>query len=205
MIKIETVVSGEIRVNCYLVYDDISKSALIVDPGQEGGKVISKIEELGLKPEMLINTHGHFDHCWADDEIRARYKIPFAAHKDEVEMLGNPDKNFSSFYGGDISVQAPEIVLNDGDITKLSFAEFKTIHTPGHTKGGICILIGNFLLTGDTLFKEDIGRTDLEGGSYEQLMQSLAKLKKLDPALIVYPGHEESTTLEYEIKFNPNL
>jgi glyoxylase-like metal-dependent hydrolase (beta-lactamase superfamily II) len=205
MIKVETVISGDIQTNCYLIYDSNSKAALIIDPGQDDIKVIAEIERLKIKPEMLINTHGHFDHIIADDIIRDKFNIPLAVHKDEIEMIMDPAKNISAFYGMPTAVKQPEIVLQDGQIVKLSFTQFQVLHTPGHSRGGICLLFDKFLISGDTLFKCDIGRTDLENGSFEILMSSLEKLKKLAPSLIVYPGHGESTILDYELKNNPYL
>ncbi|MDR1952185.1 MAG: MBL fold metallo-hydrolase [Elusimicrobiota bacterium] len=205
MIKVESVVSGPIRTNCYLIYDSDTKAALIVDPGQDGDKVIEAVNSLGLKPEMLVNTHGHFDHIFDDDKIRKKFNIPLAVYKDEAYMLADPNKNASAFFEEPVSITNPEILLEDNQIVKLSFTEFKVIHTPGHTKGGICLLFDKFLITGDTLFKGEVGRTDLEDGSYQTLMQSLEKLKSLDPSLIIYPGHEEYTDLDYELKHNPYL
>ena len=99
MIKTEFILSGEFQENCYIVYDDTSKKAIIIDPGQDGKKVIDKIEKLKLKPELLINTHGHFDHTFSDDIIRQKYNIPLAIHKGDTEMLSDANKNFSTMIG----------------------------------------------------------------------------------------------------------
>ncbi|MDR2771953.1 MAG: MBL fold metallo-hydrolase [Elusimicrobiota bacterium] len=205
MIKIDIVVSGEVQTNCYLIYDSSTKAAAIVDPGADGAIVISNIQKLGLKPEILINTHGHFDHILDDDKLRKQFNIPLAVHKDEVEMLADGTKNSSAFFGKEVRVLNPEILLSDEQVIELSFTKFQVIATPGHTKGGICLLFDNFIVTGDTLFKEDVGRTDLKGGSYRTLMLSLEKLKKLPPELIVYPGHGDISTIDYEMKNNPYL
>jgi glyoxylase-like metal-dependent hydrolase (beta-lactamase superfamily II) len=205
MLKVINVLSGDIRTNCYLIFDDLTKAALIIDPGEDTQKVIDKIKELKLIPELLINTHGHFDHIIADDAIRDEFQILLAVHKDEIEMIMDPVKNFSDYYGKSTSVRKPEIILEDGSLTKLSFTQFQTIHTPGHSAGGICLLFDDFLITGDTLFKGDIGRTDLENGNFDTLMSSLKKLKTLKPSLIIYPGHGQQSTLDYELKNNPYL
>jgi glyoxylase-like metal-dependent hydrolase (beta-lactamase superfamily II) len=205
MINVQIIVSGQIEVNCYLIYDSITLKTLIVDPGEEGDKVISEIDKNNLKPEMLINTHSHFDHILSDEQIRNHYKIPLAAHTESVDNLADPQKNASAFFSNSISVKKPEILLEDNQIISVSFTKFQVIHTPGHTNDSICLLFDNFLITGDTLFAGDVGRTDLRDGSQIKLNQSLLKLKNLSPSLIIYPGHAESSVLSYELKHNPYL
>lgn len=205
MVKIKKIISGVLEENCYVVYDSESLHAVIIDPGEDGEKVISEIEKDKLKPEMLVNTHGHYDHILSDDQVRLKFKIPLAIHKYEAEMLASVYKNGSKLFGYPKTVKTPEILLEDSQEVKLSFTVFKVIHTPGHTKGGICLLFDSFLVTGDTLFAGTIGRTDFDGGSYEKIMSSLSKIKKLNPSLIIYPGHGSNTTLANEIRHNPYL
>ncbi|MDR3244625.1 MAG: MBL fold metallo-hydrolase [Elusimicrobiota bacterium] len=205
MLKIKTIVSGQIKVNCYIVYDSETLSAIIIDPGEEGDKVISEIQKDSLKPEMLLNTHSHFDHIYSDEQIRQYFKIPLGAHTQSIGILSDPQKNGSAFFSSPISVQKPDILFNDNQIIELKWTKFQVIHTPGHTKDSVCFLFDGFLITGDTLFAGDIGRTDLEGGSYGEIINSLRKIKKLDPSLIIYPGHEESSILSYELKNNKYL
>ena len=205
MVKIKKVVSGELGINCYIIYDDETLKALIVDPGEDGDKVIAAIEAERLIPELLINTHGHYDHILSDDKIREKYKIPLAIHKDEVEMISDPQKNASVYFAKPTSVKAPEILLSDGEIVSLSFAKFKVIHTPGHSKGGICLLFDGFLISGDTLFAGTIGRTDFPGGDFGEMENSLKKLAVLDPSTVIYPGHASRTTLANELRHNPYL
>ncbi|MDR3049573.1 MAG: MBL fold metallo-hydrolase [Elusimicrobiota bacterium] len=205
MLKIKTIVSGQIQVNCYIVYDADTKAAVIIDPGEEGDKITSEIEKDGLKPEMLINTHGHFDHILSDDQIRKHFNIPLAAHTESVPILLDPQKNASVFFGFPVSIKKPDILLADNQVVELPWTKFKVIHTPGHTKDSICLLFDDFLITGDTLFAGDIGRTDLADGSYGQIIQSLQKIKQLSPSLTIYPGHEESSTLDFELKNNKYL
>ncbi|MDR3253813.1 MAG: MBL fold metallo-hydrolase [Endomicrobium sp.] len=205
MLKVKKIISGILEENCYVVYNSESLQAVIIDPGEDGTKVIYEIKGDNLKPELLINTHGHYDHILSDDQIRSEFKISLAIHKNESEMLANAYKNGSGFFSSPGIIKKPEILLEDNQELKLSCTTFKVIHTPGHTKGSICLLFDDFLITGDTLFAGAIGRTDLEGGSYEEIMNSLAKLKKLNPYLIIYPGHGSRTTLANEIRHNPYL
>ncbi|MDR3112355.1 MAG: MBL fold metallo-hydrolase [Elusimicrobiota bacterium] len=206
MVKVKKVISGALEVNCYIVYDDESLKAALIDPGESGSKVIAEIKKERLEPEILINTHGHFDHIYSDDQIRKEFKIPLAVFKDEVEMLADPYKNASKPHTDfALSVKNPKILFEDNQEFKLSFTAFKVIHTPGHSEGGICLLFNNFLITGDTLFAGNIGRTDLPGGNIEKMRQSLAKIKKLRPDITVYPGHSSQTTLANEFCHNPYL
>ncbi|MDR2666157.1 MAG: MBL fold metallo-hydrolase [Endomicrobium sp.] len=201
MIKIKKIVSGVLAENCYVVYNSENLQAVVIDPGEDGEKVIFELVKYKLKPEMIINTHGHYDHVLSDDQIRLKFKIPLAIHRYELETVVNTSNllNFSC------SVKMPEIILEDGQEVKLTFTTFKVIHTPGHTKGSICLLFRDFLITGDTLFAGTIGRTDLIGGSYGEILGSLSKIKRLNPSLVIYPGHGSKTTLANELRHNPYL
>jgi glyoxylase-like metal-dependent hydrolase (beta-lactamase superfamily II) len=205
MIKIDFVVSGEFQVNCYLIYDDTSKKAIIVDPGLDGKKVIDKIEKLNLSPELLINTHGHFDHTFSDDIIRQKYNIPLAIHKKDTEMLSDANKNFSTILGKPIIINNADIIFDKEETKEISFCKYSVIYTPGHSKGSICILIDDMLFAGDTIFKYSIGRTDLFGGDYNEILLSLQKIKKLPQHTKIFPGHGPFTTLSDELNFNPYL
>ncbi|MDR3071806.1 MAG: MBL fold metallo-hydrolase [Endomicrobium sp.] len=206
-VQVKKILSGALDTNCYVVYDPENLHAAIVDPGEDGVKVISEIEREKFKPEILINTHGHYDHILSDDEVRSRFKIPLAVHKDEVSMLFDAYKNGSSLFSnvGAKIVKNPDMLLEDDQKVNLSFTSFKIMHTPGHTKGGICLLFDDFLITGDTLFAGTIGRTDLYGGDDEKMRESLSELKKLEASLIIYPGHGSRTTLSNELRHNQYL
>ncbi len=203
MIQITGVVSGNLQVNCYIVYDVNLKKAIIIDPGEQAQKVINKIETLNLQPELLINTHGHFDHIFSDDIVREKYNIPLAIFKDDVEMLSDSNLNLSQYMDNPITIKQADIIFDKEEVKETSFCKYKVIHTPGHSKGSICILIDDILFSGDTVFKYSIGRTDLPGGNYNELIQSLEKIKKLPKDIIVYPGHGPITTLKEELENNP--
>ena len=202
MIKIKKIISGVLEVNCYIIYDSNSLHAVIIDPGQDGNKVINEIERDSLVPEMLINTHGHYDHILSDDQIRLRFNIPLAIARQDSSMLADANKNGSCLFAIPTTVKNANIFLEDNQEIKLSFTTFKVMSTPGHTKGGICLLFDGFLLTGDTLFAGTIGRTDFDGGDYQEMLNSLKRLKELDPSLVIYPGHGSITTLANELKHN---
>ncbi|MDR1104153.1 MAG: MBL fold metallo-hydrolase, partial [Endomicrobium sp.] len=150
MIKVKKVGTGAIDENCYLVYDADTKYAAIIDPGENADQIINVIESENLKPEILINTHGHYDHVIADDKIRLKYKVPLAVHKDDAEILAESEKNYSFIGGTPVSIKKPEILLEDNQEVKLSFITFKVLSTPGHSKGSVCLLFGSYLFTGDT-------------------------------------------------------
>ena len=203
MIQITGVVSGNLQVNCYIVYDVNLKKAIIIDPGEQAQKVINKIETLNLQPELLINTHGHFDHIFSDDIVREKYNIPLAIFKDDVEMLSDSNLNLSQYMDNPITIKQADIIFDKEEVKETSFCKYKVIHTPGHSKGSICILIDDILFAGDTVFKYSIGRTDLPDGNYNELMQSLEKIKKLSKNITIYPGHGPVTTLKEELENNP--
>jgi glyoxylase-like metal-dependent hydrolase (beta-lactamase superfamily II) len=204
MLKVKKIISGALAVNCYLVYDSQTKEALIADPGQDGERVICEIEKENLKPKMLVNTHAHFDHILFDEQIRQKFNVPLAVHESDAEMLSDPLQNgSSSFFGKGVSIKKPEIFLSDGQTVQLSFAQFKVIHTPGHTEGGICLLFDGFVLTGDTLFAGTIGRTDFPNSDHKKMQTSLERLKKLPPQTVVYPGHGSITTIANELRHTP--
>ncbi|MDR1259781.1 MAG: MBL fold metallo-hydrolase [Endomicrobium sp.] len=202
MLKVKKIVSGVLRENCYVIYDSESLRAVIIDPGEDGTKIIREIEVNCLKPELVVNTHGHYDHVFSNNQVCSEFNVPLAIHKNDIEMLASIYKSPS------LSVcifKEPEILLKDNCELKLSFTTFRTMHTPGHTKGSVCLLFDNFLITGDTLFAGTIGRTDLNGGNYEEIMDSISRLKKLDSCLTILPGHGSCTTLANEIRHNSYL
>lgn len=202
MPKIKNIVSGQLETNCWLVYDDVTKAAVIIDPGEDGQTVIETVEGLALKPELLINTHGHFDHILSDDIIRKKYNIPLAIHKDDLSFLSDVNKNASYIIGKPTTINNPEIIFEKEGSYKTSFCMYSVINTPGHTPGSVCILIDDNLFSGDTLFEGSIGRTDFPDSSPSAMKKSLQKIKQLDKKILVYPGHGCSTNIEKELSSN---
>ncbi|MCD6595748.1 MBL fold metallo-hydrolase [bacterium] len=193
---ITRIIVGELDTNCYLLSND-EKSTLLIDPGADGCKIVSKIDELLLKPVAILLTHGHYDHIGAVNFLAEKFKIPIYAHHDEIEMLANPDMNFSSMFADNISVSAEPISQNI--LIELGFPESKIIDLPGHTKGGIGIIDRNIFISGDTVFANGgIGRTDLPYSNVKMLVQSIEKILKLPDNLILYPGHGGRSILRQE-------
>ena len=193
MLQVKRILVGIVGTNCYIVYDKDTKEAVVIDPGAEEERIISFIEEEGLKPEAILLTHGHFDHILAVPALVEKYKIPLYAAKEEREMLGDGELNLSG--------RDPE------DSVEFLGRKWKVITSPGHTKGSVCYFLAGeipYLFSGDTLFFESYGRTDLFSGSEKDIIKSIReKLFLLPDDTLVFPGHEESTTIRNEKSYNP--
>jgi glyoxylase-like metal-dependent hydrolase (beta-lactamase superfamily II) len=202
---LETVVVGSMEVNCYILASDENCAAIIVDPGDDEDKIRRVLKSYGLKPAFIINTHSHFDHIGCDD----KFGVPVYVHSQDAESLKDARRNFSPFFGSAYKVKSEIKTLKDRDIIKLGQLELEVIHTPGHTAGGISLLMkkpkDNILFTGDTLFCQGVGRTDL-GGDEDLLIKSIReKLLILPDDTIIYPGHGPSSTIGDEKRNNPFL
>lgn len=198
--KIIRLILGEYGTNCYILYSN--DEAIIIDPAGEAEKIIKAIDERKLTPSKILLTHAHPDHFGALDTIREHYKIKaYISVKDE-DMLEKRSKELMSMLGLNSYIKADEY-YKEGDLIDFSGGKIEVIETPGHTPGGVCLLIDNILFSGDTLFYLSIGRTDLPGGDFEEIMNSLNKLMKLDKKIIVLPGHGQETTIGFEQENNP--
>lgn len=202
----EKVVVGLYAVNCYIIGDENTKDAVIVDPGENADQILSIVNKHSLNVKHIILTHAHGDHIGALDVIKSKTNAPIHIHENDEKMLMDKHKNFTTMMGGKgIEIKADHL-LSDGDIIKVGDLELEIIHTPGHSMGGICILVENILISGDTLFAGSIGRTDLEGGNYSKLIQSIKeKLMVLEDSITVLPGHGPSSTIGRERLSNPFL
>ncbi|MCX5781368.1 MAG: MBL fold metallo-hydrolase [Elusimicrobia bacterium] len=203
--SVQKVVVGYFETNCYIIFEKSSKKAFIIDPGADADLIIGKVSSLNLMPKGIINTHGHIDHTGANSEIKSSYNIPVYIHKDDEKFLYDSSLNGSVFFGEDKKLPKADVILSDSEIIKESPFEFKVIHTPGHTPGGICLVIEDIIFTGDTLFKGSVGRWDLPGGSEKELKNSLKILNKFPKEMIVFPGHGPESTLKEEFDTNPYL
>lgn len=196
--KVETYVLGPLQTNTYLL--QIDNDVLLVDPASKAEKLIEILGERNLIGILL--THGHFDHIKAVDGLYDKYHCPVYMHKDD-EMLAR-DKSSGSMFGLVSYISCPIIHIEEG-INKIGPFEFEVIYTPGHSEGSVIYVFDDCIFTGDTLFKGSIGRTDLKGGSFSTIKQSLQIFKSFDKNYIIYPGHDLSTTLYEELNFNPFL
>ena len=196
--NIITVSVGELLTNCYLVSSNDTKEAMIVDPGDEPLKIIKVIEEFGLKPLFIVNTHLHPDHLRGNSEISNKYGIPVYIGEKENGFLGRNKMVFSVFTGVGSEELKFNKFLKEGDELKVGELKFQVVETPGHSPGGICLYGHESLFSGDTLFAGDVGRVDIPGGSEKKLVDSFKKLLKLPGETKVYPGHGKSTTIKDE-------
>lgn len=194
----------EFGTNTYLVWDEISQEAAIIDPAAPSQSLIDEIKSMGIILKFLISTHGHGDHIGGNKSINDNFDVKNCIHKDDADSLTDPRMNLSTLWNSKIVAPKADIILNDGDELTLGNEKLQIIHTPGHSKGGICILTGNLLFCGDTLFADGIGRTDLPGGDYSTLINSIkSKLFVLDGNIIILPGHGPDSTIEDEKVGNP--
>lgn len=204
--RIKTYPVGQIGTNCYVIYREGQKKAVIVDPGADGAYILNMCRELSVIPEAILLTHGHFDHILAvKDIIRAFPEGKVYAGEHERETLADPAVNLSSGFGGPCAVHADEYV-KDGDILSLAGLSFQVLFTPGHTSGSVCYLIKEegVLISGDTLFLESLGRTDLPTGDQLKIVKSITeRLFVLPGDTLVYPGHGDMTTIGHEKTYNP--
>ena len=202
---IKTYVGGPLSVNCYLVIDEETKKAFVVDPGGENQPLHQYVAENGLTVEAILLTHGHPDHICGIERFRKTYPDAIlVAHQDEESLLGSAEQNHSKMYcGKDITLQADRWV-SDHDGIEVGGLSPVFLHTPGHTPGGMCIYVKDCLFSGDTLFRNSIGRTDFPYGSFPELKKSIhSKLFALPNHTVVYPGHEGTTTIGHEKESNP--
>lgn len=203
---VERVVVGSYAVNCYVIGDEKTKEAVIVDPGADSKSILSVVNKHNLKVKYIILTHAHGDHIGALDAVKAETNAPVYIHEADDSMLRDKHRNFTSLMGGKAVEMGADKLLKDGDVLTVGDIELNIIHTPGHSKGGISIQFENILICGDSLFAGSIGRTDLEGGSFPQLIQSIKeKLLVLEDNITVLPGHGPSSTIGRERASNPFL
>ncbi|MDD2690060.1 MAG: MBL fold metallo-hydrolase [Candidatus Omnitrophica bacterium] len=203
---LETVCVGQMQVNCYILAARDNSGAVIIDPGDDARKIKRILEKHKLNPAFIINTHGHYDHIGADDE----FGVPVYVHAKDSPLLKNPELNLSSFFLSAYSVKERIIELEDKKTVEFGELQLEVIHTPGHTPGGICLLMkkpeNKILFTGDTLFYRGIGRADFRGADEASLIKSIKeRLLTLADDTVIYPGHGPSSTIGDERRKNPFL
>ncbi|OGH97487.1 MAG: hypothetical protein A2104_07815 [Candidatus Melainabacteria bacterium GWF2_32_7] len=201
---IKTLVIGAFEVNNYLVFHENSNEAVLIDAGGDYEATKALADKHNVKIKYILNTHGHLDHVAGDEKIQAKEGAKVLLHKNDG-FLVNALKQHLALYGmPEYEVPKIDEYIEDGQEIKAGGLTFKAIHTPGHSPGAVCYLIDNVIFSGDTLFADSVGRTDLPGGSYEELGNSIKnKLFTLDDNIVVYPGHGPSTTIKHEKINNP--
>ena len=192
------------QTNTWLIYDSDSRDAILIDPSAPDEALLKHIRSLELKVHYIVNTHGHGDHIGGNDWFREKLKAQLAIHCLDAPMLTDNKKNLSAYMDSPLSNSAADILLEDDQMLEAGTIKLRVIHTPGHTPGGICLLAEDYLISGDTLFEQSIGRTDFPGGSHSQIISSIkTKLFNLPEKTLVCPGHGPKTTIGTEKINNP--
>ncbi len=197
--KIQTFEAGPLGANNYLLTD--GNEAVLIDCSEVKQEILDELKDKALK--YILLTHGHFDHVLGVNEMKKITNAPVLIHKDDIPRMEESASIMQTF--GVTGVETPQAdnFINDNDILKFGDTEIKIIHTPGHTEGCVCYLIDGRLFSGDTLFRDSVGRCDLPGGNFSKMSDSIKNiLFKLDDNITVYPGHGPETSIGYEKKYN---
>jgi len=203
MAEIHTLVVGQLQTNCYILKSH--SEAIVVDPGDEPERILRFIKDLSVTTKQIIATHTHFDHVLGVEGVRKVTKTPFMIHRDDLPMLESMQTRVRQFMGFEVP-PPPKVdgYFKDGDVQSVGDEKIRILHTPGHSPGSISLSGKGYVLTGDALFNQSIGRTDLPGGDLDTLIHSITeKLFTLDDETIVYPGHGPETTIGDERLANP--
>lgn len=191
--------------NCYIIKAE-NGDAAVIDPASFGPALRRVMEEEGISElKYILLTHGHFDHITGADKFRQSFGGKIAIHRLDAPCLESSNESRAAMFGYPFRAFKEDIILEDGDTLDFGDGEIRVMHTPGHTVGSVCFIMGNNLFSGDTLFRLSVGRTDFPGGSMTEMMSSVKKLKALEGFYKVYPGHEAVSDLDYEKSYNPYM
>ena len=199
--EIKSLCLGMMGTMCYTIVSD--KVAVVVDPGFESAELVRFFEENADKEKWIFITHGHFDHISFADELREKSGAKIAVGEFDADALQNPELNLAYLFRATLKPFVADKLLIDDEKFKVGDLEFKILTTPGHTVGSVCYLLGENLFSGDVLFYESIGRDDFPGGNRQTLTKSIKRLYELPDETVVYPGHNQPTTIGHEKKYNP--
>lgn len=191
---------GYVDSNVFIITDLRTNQSAVVDPDFQNVKIDEVVKNFDVK--LILLTHAHFDHIASADKLRELTNAPIMIHEGDFDSCCDKSFNLSSLFGSLVSFNADKSLV-DGEVIKLGESEIKVFHTPGHTKGSSCFIIGDDMISGDMFFNYSIGRTDFPGGSVYEMKNSIEKLKNLEVDYNVYPGHGTSTTLYFEKENNP--
>lgn len=202
--KYQKIVVGMMQTNAYIVFDEKTRKAVVIDPGEEGKRIATVIREMNLSLERILLTHGHFDHIGAVDDLKKEFPdVHTVVHKKDASLLMDSNQNLSFMSFNQISCTPADILLEGGEELALGESVIEVIHTPGHSGGSVSYLVDGVIFGGDTLFYESIGRYDY--GSFAEIMDSLQNLMRFPDDTKVMPGHGPETTIGHERFFNPYL
>jgi hydroxyacylglutathione hydrolase len=203
---VQTLSVGQLATNCYLVICPDMREAMLIDPAAEAERLLDALEKADARLTTIVNTHGHLDHVLANEAVRAATGAALLMHEADVGMLLRPDPVLAGWLGVRPAFSAPDKTLADGEMVRVGRLSFTALHTPGHTPGGLSLYGHGAVFTGDALFRNGVGRTDLPGGNWKQLEQSIVgKLFGLPDETIVYPGHGPISIIVHERTDNPFL
>lgn len=204
-IMVRSLVLGMVATNCYFVMNQETKEMLLIDPADDLEAIDQQVFKMGGRPVAILLTHGHFDHMMAAADGREKYQIPVYAHQLEQEVLEHLEYNLSGRWLNAYSMKADQLV-SDGDVLELAGFQIQVLHTPGHTQGSSCYYLPEEgkLFSGDTLFAQSYGRTDFPTSSMGDMQSSIKRLlSTLPEETEVFPGHNESTSISIEKRYNP--
>jgi len=206
---VKALVVGPFASNCFIVGSEVTKECMIIDPGADPKTILNAVHDLGLSVTLIVATHNHIDHVGALRPVKDATNAPYAVHEEDSKeaMPAMFGRMLGLVMGSSLkSPPKPDRLLKDGDIIEVGDLKFEVLHTPGHSPGGISLSGNGVVFSGDTLFNLGIGRTDMPGGDYGRLMESIiTRLMVLPDSTIVYPGHGSETTIGAEKKWNPFL
>jgi hydroxyacylglutathione hydrolase len=197
---------GLLEVNCYILGDEDTREAVVIDPGGDEAAILDVLNHNQFQLKLIIDTHGHFDHVDANQPLKDATGAQIAIHQADATMLHQPSAEAMFFTGNRLRLSQPDILLQENDILTFGPYRLKVLHTPGHTPGGISLVLEDhpYVYVGDLLFAGSIGRTDFPGGDYDALINAVrTKIFPLGDNYTVYPGHGPVTTVAQERKYNP--
>ncbi len=207
MLNVTTLQLGSYRTNCYIITDTASGEPAVVDPGEYSSALENALRSNGVeKLKYILLTHGHFDHICGVYDLKENFGGEVLIHAEDRICLGSTKWSLCDSVEGYLqTLMSPDREIAEGDTLYLGETEISVMHTPGHTRGGVCFIADGKIFSGDTLFKVGIGRTDLPGGHLRTLVNSLRRIGALQGDFEIYPGHGGSTTLSYELSQNSLL
>jgi hydroxyacylglutathione hydrolase len=204
-LMVKGIVVGVFQENCWVIGSRRTREGIVIDPGDEAEKILALARDMGLNVKLIINSHAHIDHIMGVRDVQERTGAKFLLHPDDLEIARGMPRSAARFLGYEPPPPPePDAPLADGDTVEVEGLQLKVIHVPGHTPGSVAYYANGLLFSGDTLFRGSIGRTDLPGGSYPQIMSSIIdRLLVLPEETIVLPGHMQETQIGFERQANP--